>query len=583
MPKYCVISVLIALVPMAPHAWSAEADAELQTLMEEFWQAELEASPLMATALGVAGFDHRLDAVNEPALAARVDHYDRTLGRLKAIDSERLSATNKINQGVLEWILTHERTTLASSWRYIRFTTFDGWHSGFAQVAALTQFRNDDSSRNYLTRLAQFGRYANENITLLRRGMALGYVQPCAALDGYADSISGYIADEPEQSVFFEPFAKAAAGNATFRAERVHEVKRVITSVVNPALARYREFFVTEYQAACRTSAGLSQLAGGQELYDHFVRFFTTLDTNASSVHALGLAEVKRIRAEMQTIIDELDFEGGFDDFMTHLRTDSKFYPRNAEAYLAQAAAIAKRIDGKLPEYFAYLPRNPYGIKAVPAAVAPKTTTAYYQRGAADGSRAGQYFLNLYDLKSRPLYELTALTLHEAVPGHHLQISIQQELQELPEFRRHYYFHAYGEGWGLYAEHLGEEMGMYQTPYDRFGRLVYEMWRACRLVVDTGIHAKGWSRDQAIDYMAANTALSIHNITAEVDRYMTWPGQALAYKHGELKIKALRTAAEQALGERFSLRDFHALVLTTGAVPLSVLDAAVRGWIEAAD
>lgn len=560
-------------------AVAADADTRLEALMAQFWQSELEASPLMATSLGESGFDHRLDHVSEHTLDGRVRDYDRALADLAEIHNDDLSAVNRVNSQVFNWLLSSERETLASNWRYMRFTAYSSWHSSFAQVVALTRFRNEQNFRDYLARLKQFPRYADENMALLRRGVALGYVQPCVTLKGYADSISGYIANDVEESVFFEPFVGIAIGNSKLEAELVAEAKRIIAESVNPAYAEYHEFFVEQYLPACRQTAGLAQLPGGPELYSHFIRFFTTLDTNPNQVHALGLVEVERIRREMQAIIKEVEFEGDFEGFVHLLRTDAKFYPQDAESYLAKAASIAKQVDGKLPEYFSYLPRNPFGLKTVPATTAPKSTTAYYQPGAADGSRAGQYFLNLYDLKSRPLYELTALTLHESVPGHHLQISIQQELEHLPEFRRHYYFHAFGEGWGLYAEYLGEEMGLYKTPYDRFGRLVYEMWRACRLVVDSGIHAKGWTRQQAIDFMAANTALSIHNITAEVDRYITWPGQALAYKHGELKIRELRVQAEQALGARFSLREFHTLVLTTGAVPLMVLDTAVQDWI----
>lgn len=583
MTKYLPAMLLMATAWIGPLAWSSEADTRLEILMADFWQAELAASPLNATALGESGFDHLLDRLNERALDALASNYGRILDELEGIDKDSLSTANQINRRVFAWLLGNESATMASSWRYMRFTTYSGWHIDLARVVALTRFRNEQSYRDYLARLAQVGRYADENIALMRRGIVTGYVQPCATLTGYAESISGYIAAVPEQSVFFAPFVNPSVKAPALEKQLVGEAKRIIAEFVNPAFTRYHKFFIEEYQPACRDSVGLSQLPGGRELYAHFIRFFTTLDTDADTVHALGLAEVQRIRAEMQAIIDGVEFDGEFADFLQLLRTDPKFYPQDADSYLARAAAIAKRVDGMLPEYFADLPRNTYGISPVPSPIAPKTSTAYYQPGAADGSRAGQYFLNLFDLKSRPLYELTALTLHEAVPGHHLQISIQQELEGMPEFRRHYYFHAYGEGWGLYAEHLGEEMGLYKTPYDQFGRLVYEMWRACRLVVDSGIHAKDWTRQQAIEFMAANTALSIHNITAEVDRYITWPGQALAYKHGELKIKALRRRAERALGERFSLRDFHSRVLATGAVPLTVLDEDIQEWINSFD
>jgi uncharacterized protein (DUF885 family) len=335
-----------------------------------------------------------------------------------------------------------------------------------------------------------------------------------------------------------------------------------------------------EYLPAAREMIGASALPDGRAYYEHRVRRFTTLDITPEEVHKVGLAEVARIRAEMKTVIEDTGFNGSFGDFVTFLRTDPQFYVDDPDALMKEVALVLKKMDGQLPTLFKTLPRMPYGIKPVPDFIAPKTTTAYYNRPAGDGTRAGFYYVNCYDLASRPLYEIEALSLHEAVPGHHLQTAIQMELEDMPMFRRFNWVTAFGEGWALYSERLGLETGFYQDPYSDFGRLTYEMWRACRLVVDTGIHYLGWSRQRAIDFMAKNSALTLHNITTEVDRYIAWPGQAIGYKIGELKIRELRTRAESELGNSFDLREFHDVVLGSGSVPLDVLEANVAAWIE---
>ncbi len=347
-----------------------------------------------------------------------------------------------------------------------------------------------------------------------------------------------------------------------------------------PGYRTLLEFMTDEYVPNCRQQIGASALPNGREYYRYRVRHYTTLDVDPQAVHETGLAEVKRIKAEMQDVIRSVGFEGDFAAFVEHLRTDPKFYVDSPEQLLKETSLVLKRMDGELPKLFGKLPRTPYGIREIPDFIAPRTTTAYYQPPAGDGTRAGFYYVNTYNLKSRPLFEIEALSLHEAVPGHHLQIALQQELEGLPPFRRFSLATAFVEGWGLYAERLGLEVGFYQDPYRNFGRLSYEMWRACRLVVDTGMHYLGWTREQAIQFMADNTALSMHNITAEVDRYISWPGQATAYKMGELKIRSLRNLAEIQLGDKFDVRQFHDAVLADGAVPLEVLEANVRAYIE---
>ena len=574
--------VLLALVlAVGGFVHASSSDEALELLMEDFWEAQVRAAPLAASLWGENRYRDQVDDLSPEALAARVARLDRAIAALGEIDPLDLSLANREHYEAFEWMLTHERRNLDFGTRFFTITSLGGWHSRFADLIQATPYSSEQDYRDLLTRLTGFGRYARQNIDLLRIGMESGYTQPCASLRGYGKSIADYISDTPEASVFAKPFAAmpdAVAG--TVREELRGEALRVIDEVVNPAYQAFADFYAGSYDPACRTAVGLSSLPRGREAYDHALRYYTSLDTDAPTIHALGRREVARIRGEMEAVMEEVEFEGDFAEFLAFLRSDPQFYASDEETYLHRVAWIGKTIEARLPQFFSRLPSNPYGISVIPEQIAPLTATAFYQPGAPDGTRAGQYFVNLHDLSSRPLYELPALGLHESVPGHHLQISIQGENQDLPNWRRFYYFHAFGEGWGLYAEFLGEEMGIYTTPYERFGRLSYDMWRAARLVVDTGMHAMGWTRQEAIDFMLANTGLTRANVIAEVDRYITYPGQATAYKHGELKIRELRRRAEDALGDRFDLREFHVEVLTGGSLPLKVLDNRVRRWID---
>jgi uncharacterized protein (DUF885 family) len=413
----------------------------------------------------------------------------------------------------------------------------------------------------------------------MRQGVAAGVTLPRVVLEGFDESVSAHV-KPAEETVFFGPFRRfPAAVGADDRARLTARARTVIAESVVPAYRELLRFMRDEYRPGARTTVGASALPAGRSFYEHRVRMFTSLDVTPESVHRTGLDEVARIRAEMEAVIARTGFKGDFAAFLRHLRTDPRFYARTPEDLLRQASWIAKRMDGQLPRLFRTLPRMPYGVGPIPDFIAPKTTGAYYTQPSGDGTRAGTYFVNTYDLRSRPLYTLEALTLHEAVPGHHLQIALQQEMPGLPPLRRFVSSNAFVEGWALYAERLGKETGFYQDPYSDFGRLTYEMWRACRLVVDTGMHALGWTRPQAIDYMASHTALSLHEVTTEIDRYIAWPGQALGYKMGELKIRELRARAERALGARFDLREFHDVVLRNGSVPLDVLEREVAAYL----
>ena len=574
--------VLAVLLLTCGAAHGSPADEALEALMEEYWQAQVRAMPLAASLWGETRYRDRVDDLGPAALAAHLARLDDTIARLAEIDAGQLGDANREHYEAFEWMLTNERRNADFETRYLTITSLGGWHSNFANLILATPYASEQDYRDLLARLRGFGTYAQQNLDLLRLGIESGYTQPCESLAGYEQSIAAYVAEPPEASVFARPFDSmpdsiAAATRQELRASAL----QVIEEVVNPAYRAFAAFFAESYRPACRAAAGLSSLPGGRAAYDQALRYYTSLDTDAQAIHALGRREVGRIRREMEAVMAEVDFTGDFADFLAFLRTDPRFYASDEESYLHRVAWIGKTIEARLPRFFSQLPGNPYGISVVPEQIAPLTTTAYYQPGAADGTRAGQYFVNVYDLPSRPLYELPALGLHESVPGHHLQFSFQGENQSLPDWRRVYYFHAYGEGWGLYSEFLGEEMGIYTTPYERFGRLIYDMWRAARLVVDTGLHTLGWTREMAIDFMLANTGLTRTNVIAEVDRYITYPGQATAYKHGELKIRELRRRAENALGENFDLRDFHGQVLSGGSLPLKVLDRRIQRWIDA--
>ena len=429
--------------------------------------------------------------------------------------------------------------------------------------------------------LPAFAGHLRENVALMRRGLDEGIVAPRVVVENTLELLRPWAAGGAEDSPLYEPMERMPASLGEPERAELRRAARAAIGEVNAAYAELSEFLRAEYAPAAPERPGVGFLPGGTAYYANRVRHYTTLPLTADSVHRLGLAEVARIRAAMDSVRAASGHAGEFADFIEFLRTDTQFYASTPEQLLERAAWLAKRAEGQLPGLFAELPSLPFTVAPVPASIAPTYTAGRYVGGSWEQQRPGTYWVNTHDLPSRPLYNLPALTLHEAVPGHHLQIALAAQLEGLPEFRGRTYISAYGEGWGLYSEYLGEEMGMYTTPYDLFGRYTYEMWRACRLVLDTGIHAMGWSRQRAIDYLAANTALSLREVRTEIDRYIGWPGQALSYKVGELEIKRLRREAEEKLGEDFDLRAFHRVVLANGSVPLMVLRAEVGAWVAA--
>jgi uncharacterized protein (DUF885 family) len=573
---------VLVLVGWASTASAQTPAAALKTLFDDEWEFEMRENPLFATQTGDHRYDDRLPAVTV-ADETRRDQADREfLKRLHAVDRKNLGDADRLNYDIFERMLNDRIGEFEFKAFLMPITNREGFHTEFAQLADRVPLNTVKDYENYCARLEASKTYFDQYIDVMRAGIKGGYVLPRVVLAGWEDAVDTHVVDDPTQSLLYAPFEKFpdAISGADQTRLRQRGTKAISASVV-PAYRKLHDFMAKEYVPSSRESIGASELPNGKTFYEHRVRYFTTLDDlTPRQVHETGLAEVKRIRAEMDDVIKQTGFKGTFPEFLTFLRTDKRFYVDTPEALLKEVSFICKKMDGALPGEFKTLPRMPYGIKPVPDFIADKTSTAYYQDPTGDGTKPGIYFVNTSHLDARPLYEMEALSFHESVPGHHLQIAIMHEVPDVPNFRRYQWFTAFVEGWGLYSEHLGLEMGFYQDPYSNFGRLTYEMWRAMRLVVDTGIHYFGWTRQQAIDYMAENGALSMHNVTTEVDRYIAWPGQALAYKTGELKIRALRAYAEKELGAKFDVREFHDVVLWSGGVPLGVLDANVKAWVE---
>jgi uncharacterized protein (DUF885 family) len=559
---------------------STTASTDLRALLDSVWEFELREDPLFATTTGDQRYDGRLPVVNLGEETRRAETRKVYLGRVEALDTSQLAEQQRITRAMLARQLRDRIGEFEYGAHFIPFTADDGFHIAFARVPGDMSFTQVRDYENYVARLLAFPAYVEQQIALIREGVRQGYTMPRIVLEGYDVTMSSHIVSDPAQSLFWQPFNAFPAAVPESERERLRTAGRA--AIVDSVVSGYRmllNYMTTEYIPNARTTIGASDLPKGRDFYRHRVRLYTTLDLTPEQVHERGLAEVARIRSEMEQVIRETGFQGDFAAFLQFLRTDPRFYARTPEQLLERAAWIAKKMDGALPSLFRTLPRLPYGVAPVPDHLAPKYTGGRYVPAAPGGTQAGFYWVNTYDLASRPLYVLESLTLHEAVPGHHMQYALARELEGFPNVRRYAELSAFSEGWGLYSERLGLEAGFYTDPYSNFGRLTYEMWRACRLVVDTGIHFMGWTRDQAMDYLASNTALSLHEVRTETDRYISWPGQALAYKIGELTIRGLRRDAEQALGERFDIRDFHDAVLRNGPIPLDVLEAQVRGWI----
>jgi uncharacterized protein (DUF885 family) len=569
-----------AALALASPAAAAPAD-DFRQLLADHYAWLLRESPVYATALGVRDYDDRLD---DPSLAAqdrRAAAAKAFLDRLDAIPEAALGDADRVNRAILKRSLAETVEANGYPQRTMLFTTYAGWHQSFADMADNVPLRTRADFESYLIRLSLYPKLNDAALAVTAQAVRGGYVLPCSVLGNTERTIAGAITEDVAQSRFYAPFTHprpAGIGEGAWIAMQAR-ARKLIAEMVNPAYAKHRDYFRNEYLPHCARSDSVSAQPGGAAYYAFRVRQETTTDLTPNQIHEIGLRESARIRAEMDKVARAAGFASR-EAFISELRTNPAYYAKTPAELLAQAALVAKTNDGKLPGLFGRLPRLPYGVRAIPAETAEGTTTAYYGQGSPETGLAGYYYVNTSKLDQRPYWELPALTSHEAVPGHHLQIALQQEL-DLPPFRRYFsFFTAFTEGWGLYSESLGEEMGIYDTPAKKMGQLSYQAWRAARLVVDTGIHAKGWDKAKAVAFMRDNTALSDANIDAEVNRYISWPGQALGYKIGELRIKALRGKAEAALGARFDLRRFHDVVLGQGSVPLDVLEAEVERWIE---
>ena len=561
----------------------ADAGAELKQVVDTYWQMVLKESPTLASSLGD---DRYAGQVGDYSLEAQ-DRFAEESRKLLAeafgaIREGELSPAEKVEYNILKRTLWDNIVANAFGQRAMNFSTYSGWHQSFAGLADSSPFRNKADYESYNARLKQYGRVNDQAIAVADTAIKGKYTLPCEVLDGYEKGIAGLITKDESDSRYFQPFAKPRPENISEEDWSALATQNIatISSVINPALNKHLDWYAKSYKPACAKQPGISAQPGGKDYYNFRIRQETTTTLTADEIHALGLSEVARIRTEMADVAKMAGFESR-EAYIAHLRTDPQYYAKTPEELMEKVARVTKTIDGKMPSLFHRLPRLPYGIKEIPAEIAEGTTTAYYSPGAPAIGVAGFYYVNTSKLDQRPLWEIPALSVHEAVPGHHHQIALQQELP-LSDFRKNgVFFTAFVEGWGLYSERLGIEMGLYDTPAKDMGRLSYEMWRATRLVVDTGIHAKGWSKAQAIAYMTDNTALSAANIEAEVNRYISWPGQALAYKIGELKIRELRDLATRELGAKFDLAAFHDIVLGQGAVPLDVLETMVKEWIAA--
>lgn len=580
-PLQSLFLIIVAGWLLVPAVQAATASQQLQRVIDDHWHYSLREDPITAGRMGEQGYNNRLPGVAPEDRARRLKAEQALLGRLDKIDASELSESDRVNLELLSWVLNNSIEGNELFLDRIPFNTFYSFWSAALDASNGLAMPKVSDYEDYTARIKDFGRYFDENLANMRVGISDGFVLPKIVVEGIAPTVRAQVYSDPTKSSLYEPFKNFPESFSKKDQQRLQrEGAAAIKDHAIPAFDRVATFLEGDYMKAATESLAAEDLPGGEDYYRHAIRTYVTLDMDPAEIHKTGLAEVKRIRDEMNALIKKTGFTGSFGDFTEFLRTDPQFYAKTPRDLLKEASFIAKSIDYRLPEFFGKLPRLPYGVVPVPDEIAPNYTTASYNPAAVGGTRGGAYWVNTYALDQRPLYELVALTLHESVPGHHLQGALSLELDNVPDFRRNLYLSAYGEGWGLYAERLGEEMGVYENDYQRFGRLSYEMWRACRLVIDTGIHSQGWSRQQALDFLADNTSLSQANVRAEVDRYISWPGQALSYKMGEIKIRELRAKAEKELGNQFDLRKFHDALLANGAMPLSMLEQEMNRFIR---
>ena len=568
-----------------------ETTRKFRAYLDNDWKRWMEQYPDTATSVGFPGQNRRWSDDSREGLDARIKHLHESLSGLKAISRDALPAGEQLNYDLYrESLETAEeglqygddpapfREVVPRNF-WMPITQIGGIQQGIASTLATMSHKSVSEYEDVLARLEAVPKYVEQNFVLLQEGLKKGYTPPKLMLRDVPKQIADLIPADPMASPLLQPFTEFPAGfSEPERARLTQSAKRIYADSVRPAFQKLHDYFASTYWPACRETIAATALPNGAAAYAFHVRWQTTTSLTPQQIHEIGLSEVKRIRAEMDKVIATTGFKGSFHDFTEFLRTDPRFFYDKPEDLVNGYRIVAKKIDPELAHEFGKLPRLTYGVCVIPEFKAPSQTTAYYQAGAPSAGRPGCYFVNTYNLHARPKWEMEALSLHESVPGHHLQISLAQEMEGRPEFRKHAGYSAFVEGWALYCESLGEELGLYKDPYSKFGQLSYEMWRAVRLVVDTGMHSMGWTRDQAIQFFKDHTGKTDQDITVEVDRYIVWPGQALAYKLGQLKIRELRAEAERNLGAKFDVRKFHDAALENGAVPLNVLEAHMKRW-----
>jgi uncharacterized protein (DUF885 family) len=568
-----LVLTLTFLLPFSVSVHANDKD-KFDALLEKHWNNVLEEQVFFRRDPDVFRMNGKLPDFSEKGIERRRKFNNGILDALKEIDSSQLDYQDSISYRLFTYEREAEKASYAQIDRYFPMNIYAGFHTYFAEAPAKMSFLTTEDYDNYLISLADYPRYNRDFIETLSDSIDKGLTHYCGSFVGYEKTISRSIVTDVTQSEFYAPVANFPK---SIPQDRRKEYKKRVANLINekvlPEYQAFYDFFTTEYMPNCRKEVGITSVNGGKAYYDYLINFYTTTNMPAKDIHDIGLSEVKRIKAAMNTIIKGVNFDGDFKAFLDSLRDNPENYADSPQDLLEKASYLAKRMEGELPKWFSVLPRGTYNIKASPGG------GAYYVAGAGDGKTSGTYFLGANSYESEPLYNLEALTYHEAVPGHHFQGTIAQEL-DVPEFRKTLYHSAYGEGWGLYAESLGKDAGFYEDPYSDFGRLTYEMWRACRLVVDTGMHAFGWSREKAVNFLLSNTALSENDVSREVDRYISWPGQALSYKIGEIRIQNLRKKAESELGQSFDIRSFHDILVGNGSLPIAVLEDVVNDWIE---
>ena len=569
--------LLTTLISLTITACGTGNDESFNQILDDEWKRGIQENPVYASYMGDKSANQDWPDISEGAVRERQKKTREVLEQIRSIDPQSLSIENQLNYRL--FLYNYERS--------VRGQKFDSHLLTFGQRGGIQlehetaeglSFNTSQDYKDWLVRLEKLPTLIDQHINLGRLGIERKVTAPNILMQRVANQIQLQLVDNPEESPFFNVFIDIPE-NIQDREAIQSMARDVIKSKVIPAYNKLNEFFTKEYLPASRTTYGVLDLPNGFEWYENLARYHTTTDLTPDEIHEIGLSEVERIRSEMQEVIDSLGFDGSFNDFLVFLRTDPQFYYETEDELLEAYLATSKKIDPEMVSLFKVLPRTPYGIKPIPMESAPDTTTAYYMRPAADGSRAGYYYVNLYRPEVRPKYEIEVLSVHEAVPGHHLQIALAMELEGIPNFRKYSGYTAYVEGWGLYSESLGYDIGLYSDPYSRFGALTYDMWRAVRLVVDTGMHYKGWTRQEAIDFFTANAAKTEQDIINEIDRYLVMPGQALAYKIGQLKILELKNKAKKQLGDDFDIKEFHHAVLSQGALPLAVLEENIETYL----